>query len=108
MKILPESADSDYEPEMTKACEKVFKKLHKPDQIAIDKKIEELCKDPTCGDNFRDPALKGVLHTHVRGSSGNLLVAWSKEEKPKKKIIIEGVGGHKIIDWLIEQRKKFR
>jgi hypothetical protein len=93
---------------MTKACEKLFKKLPHLDQVAVDKKIKELCKDPTCGDNFRDPVLKGLLHTHVRGSSSNLLVAWSKDEKPKKKIIIEGVGGHKMVDWLIQQRRKAR
>ena len=102
---MPESADSDYEVQMTKACEKLFKKLPKKQQEWVHKKILEIRKAPSYGYGFRDPSLKGLLHTHARGSASNLLVVWSKQENLKKKIIIEGVGPHKIIDWLIKRRK---
>ena len=105
MKTLPESVDSEYEVQMTKACEKLFKKLSRKEQEAIDKRISEIRKAPSSGSNLDDPALKGLLHTHARGSSSNILVIWSTEEKPKKRIIIEGVGPHKIIDWLKRRRK---
>jgi hypothetical protein len=91
---------------MTHACEKLFKKLSHAEQTAIDKRIAEIKTDPSCGDSFRDPALKGLLHTHARGSSSNLLIAWSKEEVPKKRIVVEGVGRHEIIDWLTTYRRQ--
>jgi len=108
MKILPESADSEYKAEMTKACEKLFKKLPKRQQEWIDKRISEICKDPSCGHGFSDPFLKGLFHTHARGSASNVLVIWSKQKDPIKKIIIEGVGRHKILNWLTKRRKGLR
>jgi len=101
---LPESADLDYEVEMTKACEKLFKKLPKKQQEWVHKRILEIRKAPSDGYGFRAPLLKGLLHTHARGSASNLLVIWSKQDNPKK-IIIEGVGSHKIIDWLTKRRR---
>lgn len=101
---MPESADSEYKAEMTRACEKLFKKLPKKQQEWIDKRISEICKDPSCGHGFSDPFLKGLLHTHARGSASNLLVVWSKQDNPKK-ITVEGVGSHKILKWLTKRRK---
>lgn len=108
MKTLPESADSKYKSVMTKACEKLFKKLPRKQQEWVHKKISEIRKDPTCGDKFSDPDLKGLLHTHARGSASNVLVVWSTQQTPKKRIIIEGVGSHKMLDWLRRRRKKSR
>ena len=104
---MPESADSDYEVEMTDTCAEFFKKLPHKEQEATDKKIAEVKKDPSCGDYFSEPELKGVLHTHVFGRSSDSVVAWSKQEKPKKKIIIESVGSHDNIDRLKRLRRKY-
>ena len=92
---------------MTKPCEKLFKKLPRRQQEWVHKRILEICKDPTCGYKFRDPILKGLLHTHARGSASNLLVVWSTRENLEK-IIVEGVGPHKILEWLMRRRKSFR
>lgn len=73
-------------------------------QKAIDKRITDIRRAPSQGDNLQGQILKGLLHTHVRGRSSNLLVIWSHEENPKK-ITIEAVGPHKIIAWLERQKK---
>lgn len=104
---MPESVDSDYEVEMTDTCGDMFKKLSRREQEAIDKKILEIQKDPSCGDYFDGVELKGVLHTHVLGRSSDCLVAWSKQEKPKKKIIIESVGSHDNIERLKRLRRTY-
>ena len=104
---MPESADSDYEVEMTNTCEDMLKKLNRREQEAIDKKILEIQKDPSCGDYFSGVELKGVLHTHVLGRSSDCLVAWSKQEKPKKKITIESVGSHDNIERLKRLRRNY-
>lgn len=108
MKTLPESADSKYKAVMTKACEKLLKKLPRNQQEWVHKRILEIEREPASGDKFRDPALKGLLHTHARGSASNVLVVWSTQQSPKCTVIIEGVGPHKILDWLIRRRKKSR
>jgi mRNA-degrading endonuclease RelE of RelBE toxin-antitoxin system len=105
---LPESADSDYEVEMTDTCERMFRKLTRGEQEAIDGKISEIRKDPSCGDYFNGSELKGVLHTHVLGRSSDCLVAWSKQENPRKKIIVEAVGSHDNIERLKRLRRKYK
>jgi mRNA-degrading endonuclease RelE of RelBE toxin-antitoxin system len=92
---------------MTKPCEKLFKKLPRTQQEWVHKRILEICEDPTCGDKLRDPLLKGLLHTHARGSASNLLIVWSTEEKPEKTVVIEGVGDHKVLDFLAQRRRAF-
>jgi mRNA-degrading endonuclease RelE of RelBE toxin-antitoxin system len=104
---LPESADSEYDVEMTRTCEDMFKKLSSRERDAIHKRILELKKDPSCGDYFDGPELKGVLHSHVLGRSSDCLIAWSKQEKPKRKIIIEAVGSHDNIERLKRLRRNF-
>ena len=104
---MPESADSNYEVEMTNTCEDFFKKLSRREQEATHKKILEIQKDPSCGDYFSAPELRGVLHTHVFGRSSDCIVAWSKQEKPTKKIIIESVGSHDNIERLKRLRREF-
>ena len=99
--------DSDYEVEMTRVCEGMFKKLNRREQEAVDKKILEIQKDPSCGDYFNGAELKGVLHTHVLGRSSDCVVAWSKQEKPKRKITIESVGSHDNIERLKRLRRDF-
>ncbi len=106
-KTLRESAGSDYEVEMTDACEAFFRKLTRREQEGVDRKIAEIKKDPSCGDYFSAPELRGVLHTHVFGSSSDCVVAWSKQERPERKIIIEAVGSHDNIDKLKRLRRKF-
>jgi hypothetical protein len=103
---LRESADLDYDVEITDVCGDFFKTLTHREQEAIDKKIAEIKLDPSCGDYFTEPELRGVLHTHVLGNSSNCVVAWSKQEKPKRKIIIEAVGSHDNIDKLKRLRRK--
>ena len=99
--------DSGYEVEMTDACTGMFKKLSRREQEAVDKRISEIQKDPSCGDHFSGVELKGVLHTHALGRSNDCVVAWSKQEKPKKKIIIESVGSHDNIEWLKRVRRNY-
>lgn len=102
---LPENADSEnkYEVEMTKACEKLFKKLTKREQKAVDERISDIQMNPSQGDYLHDKDLKGLLHTHARGKSSNLIIIWSVEKKFKK-IIVEAVGPHKIIEWLTRRK----
>lgn len=104
---MRESADSDYDVKMTEVCEKFFRKLTPREQQAIDKRIAEIKKEPSCGDNFSGPELRGVLHTHVLGRSSNCEVAWSVQETPKKLITIEAVGSHDNIEKLKRLRRNF-
>lgn len=92
---------------MTQTCEDFFKNLTRREQEGTHKKIQEIRKDPSCGDYFSDPELKGLLHTHVFGRSSDHIVAWSKQEKPTKKIIIESVGSHDNIERLKRLRRTF-
>ena len=104
MKMLPKNVASEYEVEITHTCGKMLKKLSRFEQTAVDERINEIKANPSCGDSFKDPSLKGLLHTHARGRSSNLIIAWSTKEVPKKKILIEGVGGHDMLKWLMVHR----
>ncbi len=105
--MSPESVVSAYNAVMTKACEKLFKKLPRNEQESIKNRVLEICRDPFCGDKFHDPSLKGLLHTHARGSSSNLMVIWSVQEEPEKRVILEGVGSHKMLDKIQLRRTTF-
>ena len=97
-------SDNDYEVEMTWACEKLFIKLTRREQQAVDSRISDICQDPSQGEYLEGRYLDGLLHTHASGKSSNLLVIWSYDDNPKR-IVIEGVGPHKVIDWLARQKK---
>jgi mRNA-degrading endonuclease RelE of RelBE toxin-antitoxin system len=92
---------------MTRACEKLFKKLPRNQQEAIKNRILEICKEPFCGDKFRDASMQGLLHTHARGSASDLLVIWSVQDNPEKQIVVEGVGHHKMLDKMQLRRTTF-
>lgn len=90
--MLSESADSLYEAVMTKACEKLFQKLPRNQQEWIRDRVREICRCPSQGETFHDEFMKGLLHTHAGSRVSNVLVIWSIKEKPKKLVVIEGVG----------------
>jgi len=89
---------------MTKACEKLFNKLSMVEQKAVLERIEDIKRDPSSGTKLQDKDLEGSLHTHCRGKRSNLLIIWSHDQKSKR-IWIEAVGPHKIIDWLARRKK---
>jgi mRNA-degrading endonuclease RelE of RelBE toxin-antitoxin system len=103
---LPESAVSNYEAVMTKACEKLFKKLPRNQQVWIKEKVAEICKQPRIGLKFQDASMSGLLHDHVGSHSSNLLVVWSVKEL-EKLVVIEGVGPHSMVDDMQRRRKTF-
>jgi len=105
--MSPESADSTFKSVMTEACEKLFRKLPRGQQEAIKARVVEICKEPFSGDKFRDASLKGLLHTHARGSASNLLIIWSVKENVEKLVIIEGVGSHKMLEKMQLRRTTF-
>ena len=93
---------------MTKPCEKLFKKLPRNQQEWVRKRIHEICKKPSNGDKFRDPSMKGLLHTHARGSASNLLLVWSTQKNPEKLVVVEAVGSHKKLDSMQLRRTTFK
>lgn len=104
---MPENADSLYEAVMTKACEKLFKKLPRNQQEWIRDRVREICKHPKQGEKFEDEFMKGLLHTHAGSRVSNVLVIWSVQEKPKKQVIIEGVGSHRMLADMQRRRRAF-